>query len=342
MDRPTRVAATRALAGVALVLALPARAEKSMAPYVETVPGVATTLEMVPIPGGTVLLGSPEGEAGRADDEGPRREVELAPFWMSTVEIQWDLYQAFAADAEVDAPGPDLAIDGATLEELDVDALARPTPPYVPMDFGMGVEGYPAIGMTQFAARQFTRWLSERTGRFYRLPTEAEWEHACRAGTTTAYWFGDDAGELPAHGWFRANSPDRRYHRSGELAPNPWGLHDMHGNVAEWVLDQHHERYPESLPAWPTTLYPRVVRGGSYLDDAGHLRCAARRASSPSWKRRDPQLPQSVWWHTDARFVGFRVVRPRREPSEEERRRAWSADVEEVRRVVERQRRQGH
>jgi formylglycine-generating enzyme required for sulfatase activity len=209
------------------------------------------------------------------------------------------------------------------------------------MDFGMGVAGFPAIAMTQFAARQFTQWLSERTGRFYRLPTEAEWEYACRAGTRTAYSFGDDPAELARYGWSLETSPERSYHPVGALAPNAWGLFDLHGNVAEWTLDQYHESYPEELPAWPTTLYPRVVRGGSYLDPAERLRCAARRGSSPSWKRRDPQLPPSIWYHTDARFVGFRVVRPLREPTEDERRRAWSADVDEVRRVLERQRNGG-
>jgi formylglycine-generating enzyme required for sulfatase activity len=309
-----------AVAVTAGTIAAASPADDGMAPYTERLPGVAMTLELAPIPGGTLWLGSPEHEAGRSDDEGPRREVVVEPFWMSTVEIPWDLYDAFVTDA------PAVAVDAPELAPEGVDAVARPTPPYVPMDFGMGVEGFPAVGMTQFAARQFTQWLSERTGHFYRLPTEAEWEHACRAGTGTAYSFGDDPAELAAHGWFRGNSPERRYHRVGELPPNAWGLHDMHGNVAEWVLDQYHERYPEQLPAWPTVLYPRVVRGGSYLDDADRLRCAARRGSSASWKRRDPQLPQSVWWHTDARFVGFRVVRPLRAPTAEERRRAWSAD----------------
>jgi formylglycine-generating enzyme required for sulfatase activity len=308
--------------------------------YTERIAGVEAVLEMVPIPGGTFLLGSPEDERGRRSDEGPRREIDVEPFWMSATEVPWDLYHVFMFAQDLE-PGPDGARGIASGEAAGsgVDAVTRPTPPYVPMDFGMGVEGYPAIGMTQFAARQFTRWLSERTGRFYRLPTEAEWEHACRAGTTTAYSFGDDPAELPAHGWFRHNSPERRYHRVGELAPNPWGLHDMHGNVAEWVLDQYHESYPESLPAWPTTLYPRVVRGGSYLDPPERLRCAARQGSSRAWKRRDPQLPQSIWYHTDARFVGFRVVRPLREPTDEEQRRAWEPDVDEVRRVLERQRR---
>ncbi|HVS63458.1 MAG TPA: formylglycine-generating enzyme family protein [Thermoanaerobaculia bacterium] len=303
--------------------------------YTERIDGAAT-LDLVPIPGGSFLLGSPADEPGRQSDEGPRREVEIEPFWMSATEIPWDLYHVFMLGQDLE---PTVLSSSAAASGPGIDAVARPTPPYRPMDFGMGVEGYPAIGMTQFAARQFTRWLSERTGRFYRLPSEAEWEYACRAGTTTAYSFGDAPADLPAYGWSRESSPDRRYHRVGQLEPNPWGLFDMHGNVAEWVLDQHHEAYPESLPAWPTTLYPRVVRGGSYLDLADRLRCAARRGSSASWKRRDPQLPQSIWYHTDARFVGFRVVHPLREPSAEEKRRAWEADVDEVRRVLERQRR---
>lgn len=314
-----------------------ASSEAEMRPYVEPIPGVGE-LEMVPVPGGSSVMGSPPDQPGRRDDEVPQRTVHVAPFWMSRIEIPWDLYRVFMLDLdrrdEARAPAP---------QDAWADAVSRPTPPYVPMDFGMGVEGFPAVGMTQLAARQFTKWLSLKTGRFYRLPSEAEWEHACRAGTTTAYPFGDDPAELAEHAWFAGNAGDA-YRAVGTRAPNPWGLHDLHGNVAEWTLDQYVSPYPELAPGadaivWPDTLDPRVVRGGSFRDQPEELRCAARRASHPAWQRRDPQLPKSIWYLTDAPFVGLRVVRPLAAPSEEVRERAWEPDVESVRRILERQRR---
>jgi formylglycine-generating enzyme required for sulfatase activity len=208
--------------------------------------------------------------------------------------------------------------------------LTQPTEPYTDMTFGMGRTEYPAICMTQLAARVYCMWLTEKTGRYYRLPTEAEWEYACRAGTTTAYSFGDDPADLDDYGWYYDNS-DEQYQQVGKLEPNPWGLHDMHGNVAEWVLDQH---TPDGYPAspsevlenplvTPTKLYPRVIRGGSWDDDPDMLRSAVRAFSKPEWKDQDPQIPQSIWYHTDALHVGFRLVRPLVEPTLPERAEKW-------------------
>ena len=262
--------------------------------------------------------------------------MRVAAFWMATHETTWDLYRVFMFDTDRGGDEPAAAW---------ADAVSRPTPPYRPMDFGMGVEGFPAISMTQFAARHFTKWLSMKTGRFYRLPTEAEWEYACRAGAGTPWSFGDDATAIDRFAWHAGNS-ERRYHEVARLEPNGWGLFDLHGNVAEWTLDAYAD-YAELGDAdplidplvWPETEYPRSVRGGSWRDEPAALRCAARRGSELSWKRMDPQLPQSVWYHTNARFLGFRVVRPLVEPPVEEQERYWAPDVDSVRRIVERQRR---
>ena len=318
--------------------------EASMQVYVERIPGTEATFEMVPIPGGTFTMGSPLGEDDRNADEGPQHAVRLAPFWMGRHEVTWDEYHPFMLKLDLELrrhvraePIP---------QDAWADAVSRPTPPYVPMDFDMGVEGTPAICMTQFAAKQYTKWLSMKTGRFYRLPTEAEWEYACRAGTTTAYSFGDDPDDLEDHAWYFDNADDS-YQPVGTKAPNPWGLHDMHGNVAEWVLDGYDRAFYGSSGdgtatdplCWPTKLYPRIVRGGSWDHDPEDLRSAARIQSKKGWKVQDPQLPKSIWYHTDATFVGFRVVRPLVAPPPEERARYWEADLDEVRAIEERQRR---
>ncbi|MEO1449389.1 MAG: SUMF1/EgtB/PvdO family nonheme iron enzyme, partial [Bacteroidota bacterium] len=154
-------------------------------------------------------------------------------------------------------------------------------------------------------------------------------------GSQTAYSFGDDPEELDAYGWYYENS-DGAYHPVASLEPNAWGLYDMHGNVAEWCLDQYQADFWESLAdsvqnPWrrPDRLHPRTVRGGSWDDDAEELRSANRIRSSMEWKRRDPQLPKSFWWNTDSPFVGFRLVSPIPRPSPEEIARFWRTTLDE-------------
>jgi len=329
-----------------------AKASKAeeMKAYRDAIPGSDVTFEMLPIPAGTFVMGSPADEEDRKKDEGPQVQVQIDPFWMGKHEITWDEYQIF--QFKLDQQLREQGMVKPTRNDPWADAVSRPTPPYVPMDFNMGTKGYPAICMTQFAAKQYCKWLSQKTGRFYRLPTEAEWEYACRAGTTTAYSFGDDVDDLEDYAWFFDNGDDQ-YQKVGTKKPNPWGLHDMHGNVAEWVLDSYskdgYTDFASSIGEgakaaanplrWPKQLYPRVVRGGSWDDDPDRLRSAARVYSRKDWKVQDPQLPKSIWYHTDANFVGFRIVRPLKQPSLEEMARYWDADLEEVRAIQEKQRR---
>ena len=303
--------------------------------YRELIEHTDAKLDMVPIPGGRFLMGSPDDEADRKNDEGPQREIEVDPFWMGKYEMTWDVYDVWAADL-------DLFIRRQTKTEsnkrdllADVYQVSQPTKPYMDMSFGMGKRGYPAVCMTQHAARVFCKWLTAKTGRYYRLPTEAEWEYACRAGTKTAYSFGDDATELEDYAWFADNSEEEKYSKVGKKKPNAFGLFDMHGNVAEWVLDQHD---PDGYPglagpakrnplAIPETLYPRVVRGGGFNQDPMALRSGSREGSTEDWIAQDPQEPVSIWYLTDALHVGFRVVRPLVEPSEEEKNAKWEASL---------------
>jgi len=292
--------------------------------YQLELPGTTQTLEMVFIEGGNFQIGSPSSEKGHQRDESPQSNIEVASFWMASTETTWNLYQHFV-DRDID--GRSLQKKDQALVDLDIDAISGATTPYVDMSFGMGTDDYPAIGMTQKAAVQFCKWLSALTGNFYRLPTEAEWEYACRAGSQTAYSHSDDASGLELYAWFEENS-DGKYHKVGQKKPNAWGLYDMHGNIAEWTLDQYEiEAYKKLAKVkWnkPLKTYPKAVRGGSWIDSAEKLRSAARRGSDPQWKMRDPQIPKSEWWHTDAPFVGFRIVRPYQTPSKKEQELYWT------------------
>jgi formylglycine-generating enzyme required for sulfatase activity len=306
------------------------QADSSFTVYEQVIPGTEVSFKMTPIPSGEFLMGSPEGEANRSEDEGPQRKVKIDAFWMGVHEVTFDEYEVFRDKLLDKAP------EGGE-DDWDADAVTRPSPPYEDPTFGMGKYGYPAASMTQYAALSYCRWLSQKTGVFYRLPTEAEWEYACRAGTTTSFSFGDSQEKLDDYAWYYENS-DEKYHKVGEKSPNPWGLYDMHGNVAEWTLDQYQadqyatldgEKVNHNPWAMPTRLHPRTVRGGSWDDDPESLRSAARTESSMRWKRRDPQVPKSFWWNTDSPFVGFRIIRPFKQPTKEDMEEFWSLVLDE-------------
>ncbi len=307
--------------------------ESEMRPYTEKIPGTRVEFDMVPIPSGSFLMGSPPGEAGRAEDEGPQARVAIAPFWMGRCEVTWNEYELFMYPEEMKRMQ---LLAGAQVDNPVADAVTKPSKPYVEMSFGMGKDGYPAISMTQHAANKYCEWLSAATGHYYRLPTEAEWEYACRAGTATAWSFGDSADQLGQYAWYQDTS-DFKYQKVGRKKPNPWGLHDMHGNVSEWTLDQYdpgtysvHSQSGELSNPWiPSSApYPHSVRGGSWMDAPELLRSAVRFQSHPDWKMQDPQLPKSVWYHTDAQFLGFRVVRPLAIDPPETLARYWTNGVE--------------
>jgi formylglycine-generating enzyme required for sulfatase activity len=303
--------------------------------------GAEHEFTMMPIQGGKFKRGSDQVE-----DEGPVREIEISPFWMGKHEVTWAEYESWQFDLDIERRTP----ENFKMNNLDknADIVSRPTGPYLDMSFGMGKEKRPVICMTQLAAKAYCMWLSAKTGHFYRLPTEAEWEYACRAGSKTTYSFGDDASQLGDYAWF-ADNANESYQPIGQKKPNAWGLHDMHGNVSEWVLDSYADDFYENSPSknpvnlaaktpeenpfeetefWPNKIYERIVRGGSYTNDAEELRSAKRFLSNPDWKIQDPQIPKSVWYHTDAVFVGFRVVRASEIPKLEDLHKYWPSDEE--------------
>ena len=283
-------------------------AQQPLGHYTEKFPGTGLSLEFREIPGGSFMMGSPDDELGRSGDEGPRHQQEVADFWISSTEITWGLYSLFLEQTSLEVPEKGTDVD------LQVDAISGATVPYVDMSLGMGTaKDQPVGNVTWLAATRFTKWLSAVTGKFYRLPTEAEWEYAARAGSQVAYPFGENPQDLDSYAWYEANS-NGSYQTVATKEPNAFGLYDMLGNVAEWTFNQYDENgYADGL--LPITKeYPVSIRGGSYLDDPQDLRTAARRGSRSNWKQRDPQFPKSKWWFTDAPFVGFRVVRPEEVP----------------------------
>ena len=314
-----------------------------MVPYSLTIPGTDVVFSMEPIPSGRPWLGSPASEAGRRVDEGPQVAVSLAPYWIGKHEVTWAEYKEFMSLYAVFKDFQSKNVRRVTADNL-ADAITAPTELYDPsFTFEHGEDPrQPAVTMTQYAAKQYTKWLSAVSGHQYRLPSEVEWEHACRAGTTTAYHFGDDASQLDQYAWFYGNAGEMPQ-PVGRKKPNPWGLHDMHGNVWEWVLDEYSEQGYARLDgrpvtgieaiAWPTKLYPRVLRGGSWDDDPPACRSAAKLASHDlDWKSEDPNLPLSPWWFTSdpSRGVGFRLVRPLSELPHDQMARYWEADVEDI------------
>ncbi len=288
----------------------PARqAAATLAKYTDTIPNTKVTFDMVPVPAGTFVMGSPASEPGRNADEGPEHKVTLKAFYIGAKEVTWSEYDEFAFSLDLQRKRK-LGLAGP---KDAGDVVSRPTPPYADESWGWGKEAQPVIGITQYAATKYCEWLSARTGKKYRLPTEAEWEYAARAGTKTAYNFGDTPASAADHAWLKSNSEEQP-HVGGQKKSNAWGLFDVHGNAAEWTRDLYDAGYYATSPAEgpindpAKALYPHVARGGSWDDEPGRLRSAARRSSTEAWSRRDPQNPKSLWWHTDATFVGFRVV----------------------------------
>jgi formylglycine-generating enzyme required for sulfatase activity len=170
--------------------------------YEQSIPGSSLKFKMVPIKSGSFTMGSPENEPGRATDEGPQKKFIISAFWMGAFEVTHDEFDIFFKDAN-------------TSQNINVDAITRPSPQYVDLSWDMGREGgFPVNSMQQRTAVMYCKWLYNKTGIFYRLPTEAEWEYACRAGSTTIYFFGDKVSDLEKYAWYNNNS-NSAYHKVG-------------------------------------------------------------------------------------------------------------------------------
>jgi len=286
---------------------------------------------MIAIPGGSFKMGSPQDEPFRKADEGPVRDVDISPFFMAEVEVTWDEYLAFYAQTAAEGRTTDTEGLRSKLTEK-TDAISGATPPYGQPDQGWGMGQRPAISFSYHAAETYCKWLSQVTGKTYRLPTEAEWEYACRAGTSTPYFFPGDPERFEKKGLkaklskndtavintyiiYSANS-SAKTQTTDKVHTNPFGLKNMSGNVAEFCADWYrpdaYAQYPEGVvmdPRGPGSGTEHVIRGGTFSDMAGELRSAARSYTrTDDWLKTDPQIPKSIWWYSDCFNVGLRVV----------------------------------
>lgn len=288
---------------------------------------------MILIRGGDFRMGS-SGTTAR-HDEGPQFDVEVEPFYMGEHEVTWAEFGAFAnAYQRLRKSRPHEISNeqyAASVIYPEEPFWSDETQPLLDRMGGKGA-GMPAVTMSQFTARQYTKWLSAKTGRLYRLPSEAEWEYACRAGTQSPYYFGGDASLLDRYAWFFDSSSELDgeggYHHVDLKQPNQWGLYDMHGNVAEWCIDQYSsDGYSQFAGRrvnwhdtihWPTVRYPCAIRGGSFQSEASECRSASRLASGDRMNRGDWRNPKGIYFERDAFWVGMRLVSPLKEPNEEE------------------------
>ncbi len=297
--------------------------------YTERIPGTPVSFEMAAIPGGTFKMGSPDKEPFRRDDEGPVREVTVSPFFIGVTEVSWDEFWSFYGVTTTEGRvNPDLIMEhNATFP----DAISGPTTPFGAADQGWGTGTRPAITMTYYSAQIYCQWLSQVTGKKYRLPTEAEWEYAARGGTETPYFFEGSPKDYSEQGFLRkffkadtaiigrytiyALNSDMRTQPPSMVKPNPFGLKNMLGNVLEYCSDWYApDAYAQTGPTvtdpkGPSEGEEHVVRGGFYADDAANVRAATRdHTRSVDWLKTDPQQPKSIWWYSDMKGIGFRVV----------------------------------
>lgn len=301
----------------------------SFADFTEKIPNTTVSFNMLAIDGGTYSMGSPEDENLRKEDEGPVRNVTVSPFFMAEVEVTWDAFWTFYSQTMSEGR---LAPETVYANNANaVDGISGPTPPFGNPDQGWGSGDRPAITMSHYAALTYCQWLSMETGKKYRLPTEAEWEYACRGGTEGPYYFegnpkrlsetglrsrvfGPDTLHIASQAVYALNSGARTQEPESVQA-NPFGLKNMLGNVYEYCSDWYAaDAYAQTGtdvtdPKGPNSGTEFVIRGGNYSSDAADLRSAARFSTdTEAWLRTDCQQPKSIWWFSDIKGIGFRVV----------------------------------
>jgi formylglycine-generating enzyme required for sulfatase activity len=259
-------------------------APEDLKPYTEHIPKTLTKFDMVPIKGGKMLF----SEDGKKEPT----EVEIKPFWMAKTECTWREYETFYL--QLDLPEKERRLT------KDADGIGRPSPPHGTPDHSWGRDGYPVLHTSYHAGMKYCEWLSQKTGKKYRMPTEVEWEYACRAGEPGPAQKLDKDKVLEM-AWVKENSENDEHHKDNTThpvatkKPNAFGLYDMLGNVGEWCTQASGKE--------------RILRGGTYMDKAAIISPTLRVPFNPEWQAQDSQDPKSKWWMSDGPFCGFRVVR---------------------------------
>jgi sulfatase modifying factor 1 len=329
-EKPVEIVSVNEKSQNLVIFTEPAKID-SFVNFVEKIPGTLVSFEMIAIPGGTFLMGSPENEAFRDDDESPRAKVQVSPFWMGKAEVSWDEYETFVRQKGVEGRTEHPLASRYLASKIDV--ITGPTPAYGNPDQGWGKGKRPAITMTHYAATKYCEWLSSVTGKRYRLPTEAEWEYAARASSDRAYFFkgdpkkftqqrfwnkifGADTSVINSYVIYAGNSEGMTY-PPDRTQSNPFGLMNILGNVKEFCSDWYspgiylvYEKQGIAVnPTGEDQGKEYVIRGGSFKSDAINVRIADRdHTQSDAWMVTDPQMPKSLWWYSDVVDVGFRVV----------------------------------
>jgi len=298
--------------------------------FTEYIPGTPVKFNMKAIPAGSFQMGSTTKEPFHKEDEAPVRTVTVSKFFMGETEVTWDQYYSFLGETMSEGRTRPEAVY-ANNSNPDVDAVSGPTPPFGIPDQGWGSGQRPALTMTYYGAEIFCMWLSKKTGKNYRLPTEAEWEYAARGGSQTPYFFEGSPKKYSDYGFWRNvfsadtavinsyaiynKNSNLRTSEPSRVKENPFGLRNTSGNVYEycsdWYAEDAYSQTPAEVtnPKGPATGTERVVRGGNYTSDASDLRNAARfHTDHDAWMKTDPQVPKSIWWYSDIKGIGFRLV----------------------------------
>ncbi|MCF6223819.1 MAG: formylglycine-generating enzyme family protein [Flavobacteriaceae bacterium] len=286
--------------------------------------------EMIQVPGAIYKMGVVNSGSTQISDKNPLHLAQIDSMWVGKYEVTWEIFELFLAENKT-------LFDSIPKEKsIKIDAITRPSPPFEDPSLGMGKKNYPVVSISPYAAITFCKWLSTVTGRFYRLPTEAEWEYICKGGSANVDFFSDKINVLNQYAWSYENS-DYQYAEIGQKLPNAFGIYDILGNVAEWTLDFYDDEFYKknqdtiSINPWniPRKLHPRVFRGGSWNDDLKDISSTNRGKSGFYLQKNDPQIPKSFWWYTDSSYIGFRLVSPNKQPTKEEAKKFWRIVLDE-------------